>query len=171
MKRHRQLFRWTWPLSLVVAGAMSLSINPSTESAARVASPPTTAHEVELPREALAWKNATFAAPVTTTTTRVLHTGRASRGATTSPVTQAPSTAGVTVEFAKMYIYNHESGNNPAARNGAGCRGLGQACPGSKLPCSDSDYACQDAWFTGYAESRYGGWINAYHFWLAHHWW
>jgi hypothetical protein len=72
---------------------------------------------------------------------------------------------------AKMFIYMKESGNRPEARNAGGCRGLGQACPGSKLPCSDSDYACQDAWFTNYCISRYGTWVNAKAFWLSHSWW
>lgn len=71
---------------------------------------------------------------------------------------------------AKMFIYMHESGNRTTALNSIGCRGLGQACPGSKLPCGD-DYACQDAWFTNYAVSRYGGWQGAYQFWIAHRWW
>lgn len=74
-------------------------------------------------------------------------------------------------EGCKLFIYNHESGNNPGAVNSAGCRGLGQACPGSKLPCADNDYACQDAWFTNYMLSRYGSWERAYAFWLTNHWW
>lgn len=72
---------------------------------------------------------------------------------------------------AKAFIYSHESGNNPAAVNSIGCRGLGQACPGSKLPCSDTDYACQDTWFTNYMLARYGSWSNAHQFWLQHSWW
>ena len=72
---------------------------------------------------------------------------------------------------AKAFIYQKESGNNPAAVNSIGCRGLGQACPGSKLPCSNSDYACQDAWFTNYMLQRYGSWEKAKAFWLANHWW
>lgn len=58
----------------------------------------------------------------------------------------------------KAFIYCHESDNNPGAYNAGGCRGLGQACPGSKLPCTDSDYLCQDQWFTNYMSSRYGTW-------------
>ena len=72
---------------------------------------------------------------------------------------------------AKAFIYQHESGNNPGAINSQGCRGLGQACPGSKLPCSNSDYACQDAWFTNYAMTRYGSWEAAYQWWVQHSWW
>ena len=71
----------------------------------------------------------------------------------------------------KACIYMKESTNNPAAVNSIGCRGLGQACPGSKLPCSDTDYACQDAWFTNYAIQRYGGWDQAWAFWQQHNWW
>lgn len=70
----------------------------------------------------------------------------------------------------KAFIYQKESGNNPAAVNSRGCRGLGQACPGSKLPCGN-DYACQDAWFTNYAMTRYGSWEAAYNYWVKNHWW
>ncbi len=70
----------------------------------------------------------------------------------------------------KAFIYQKESGNRTTAVNSIGCRGLGQACPGSKLPCGD-DYACQDAWFTNYAMTRYGSWEAAYNFWVANHWW
>lgn len=68
------------------------------------------------------------------------------------------------------FIYYHESGCNPASVNGAGCRGIGQACPGTKLPCGD-DFACQDAYFTEYAVGRYGSWEGAYQFWIGHNWW
>lgn len=73
----------------------------------------------------------------------------------------------------KGFIYMRESGNNPAARNAGGCLGLGQACPGSKLlaVCPDLDYACEDAFFTAYANNRYGGWGGAYEFWNTHGWW
>lgn len=72
--------------------------------------------------------------------------------------------------FYANYIYMHESGCNPASVNSIGCRGIGQACPGSKLPCG-ADYACQNAYFTRYANERYGGWAGAYSFWVSHHWW
>lgn len=73
----------------------------------------------------------------------------------------------------KGFIYMKESGNNPMARNSSGCLGLGQACPGSKLlaVCPDLNYACQDGFFTAYANARYGGWGGAYEFWSSHHWW
>jgi len=70
----------------------------------------------------------------------------------------------------KMCIYMKESGNNPLAVNSIGCRGIGQACPGTKLPCG-ADYACQDAWFTNYAITRYGSWDAAWVFWQQNHWW
>lgn len=74
---------------------------------------------------------------------------------------------------AKAFIYMHESGNNPKARNSAGCLGLGQACPGSKLlaVCPNLDYACEDQFFTNYMLVRYRSWENARAFWLAHNWW
>ena len=74
------------------------------------------------------------------------------------------------------YIYGKESGGtvpgmcNPSAVNAGGCRGIGQACPGSKLPCG-ADYACQNAWFTRYALERYGSWAAAYNFHKANNWW
>lgn len=69
------------------------------------------------------------------------------------------------------YIFVKESGCRPEAVNGAGCRGLGQACPGGKLPCSDSDGECQAKWFENYAMNRYGSWQAAYDFKLAKGWW
>lgn len=75
------------------------------------------------------------------------------------------------VNLYAAYIYYRESGCNPGALNGAGCAGIGQACPGSKLPCSLTDFACQDAYFTDYALARYGSWEAAYYFWIGHGWW
>lgn len=82
----------------------------------------------------------------------------------------------------KMFIYMHESGNVPCKINGGAINcgyigslacGLGQALPCAKLTavCPLSDYNCQDAWFTNYAYSRYGGWEQSYNFWLQHRWW
>lgn len=74
------------------------------------------------------------------------------------------------------YIYGQESGGrvtgmcNPSAENAGGCRGIGQACPGSKLPCG-ADYACQNSWFNGYAMRTYGSWAAAYNFHKANNWW
>lgn len=73
--------------------------------------------------------------------------------------------------FYANFIYMHESGCRTDAVNSKGCRGIGQACPGSKLPCSNSDYACQNAFFTKYAMDRYGSWEAAYNFWQANRWW
>lgn len=91
------------------------------------------------------------------------------------PVEPAPApapvvTAPTSPNEDKAFIYQHESGNRTTAVNSIGCRGLGQACPGSKLPCGD-DYACQDAFFTKYAMDRYGSWANARKFWEANRWW
>ena len=85
------------------------------------------------------------------------------------PVAQA---APVDSNTAKMFIYMHESGNRTNAINkSSGACGLGQALPCSKMNCSLSDYACQDAWFTRYMIARYGTWENARAFWLSHNWW
>jgi len=76
------------------------------------------------------------------------------------------------LENAKLFIYEHESGNRTDAINASsGACGLGQALPCSKMGCSLSDYACQDAWFTNYMKNRYGTWENAKSFWLSHKWW
>lgn len=84
--------------------------------------------------------------------------------AVTAPA-QAPSDA-------KMFIYLKESGNNPNSINrSSGACGLGQALPCSKMGCSLGDYACQDAYFTKYMQSRYGTWENAQAFWNSHRWW
>lgn len=78
----------------------------------------------------------------------------------------------VTASAAKAFIYAKESGNDPAAVNRySGACGLGQALPCSKMPCSLSDYACQDNFFTSYMLGRYGSWENAQAFWLSHNWW
>lgn len=74
------------------------------------------------------------------------------------------------------YIYGQESGGrvtgmcNPSAVNAGGCRGIGQACPGGKLPCG-ADYACQNAWFNDYAIRAYGSWAAAYNFHKNNGWW
>jgi hypothetical protein len=89
-----------------------------------------------------------------------------------APQAAAPSGGGDCggVNQYAAFIYSRESGCNPSAMNAGGCRGIGQACPGSKLPCG-ADFACQHAWFESYGLSRYGSWAAAYQFWLANHWW
>lgn len=69
------------------------------------------------------------------------------------------------------YIYMHESGCNTEAVNWLGCTGIGQSCPASKIAYCGTDYDCQNAWFTQYANAAYGGWAGAYGFWLQHSWW
>ena len=71
------------------------------------------------------------------------------------------------------YIYNHESTCNTQAQNPAGCLGIGQACPGSKLlaVCPNLDYTCENNFFTSYAISAYGSWENAYNHEVQMGWW
>jgi hypothetical protein len=90
--------------------------------------------------------------------------------AAAAPTPVAAAVAGCGDNTYANYIYMHESGCRPAAVNSIGCRGIGQACPGGKLPCG-ADYACQNAYFSNYAIQRYGSWANAYNFWLGHKWW
>jgi LysM repeat protein len=68
------------------------------------------------------------------------------------------------------YIYMHESGCNTSSTSPNGCFGIGQACPASKLAYCGTDYSCQNAFFTSYA-NKYGGWAGAYNFWVSHGWW
>lgn len=91
--------------------------------------------------------------------------------------------------FYKNYIYDRESGNCPTKWQGehGACPayhgtpsnpnvgyGLCQATPGWKMASAGADwatnYATQDAWCTSYA-NKYGGWANAYNFWVNNHWW
>lgn len=68
------------------------------------------------------------------------------------------------------YIFDHESCSDPGRLNSGGCAGLGQACPGSKLPCGPNDIDCQVRFFDGHAAGK-GGWLASYNFWLANKWW
>lgn len=91
---------------------------------------------------------------------------------TNSAVAEAVPAYAVPEDTAKAFIYSHESGNTPTAINASsGACGLGQALPCSKMPCSLSDYACQDTFFTNYMLNRYGSWAAAEAFWQIHHWW
>lgn len=99
----------------------------------------------------------------------------ASRKATATPKASAAAIKPVggkcnTGNPYKDFIYYKESTCNPGSVNSIGCRGIGQACPGTKLPCGN-DFACQDAWFSNYAIQRYGSWEAAYNFWLRNNWW
>ncbi|MBP9852707.1 MAG: resuscitation-promoting factor RpfB [Patescibacteria group bacterium] len=85
--------------------------------------------------------------------------------------TYAAATGPVSGNAAKDFIYSRESGNNPNATNPGGCYGIGQDCNGVVRSQCGADYACQDAYFTGYAERRYGGWEGAYSFWQNNGWW
>jgi len=73
------------------------------------------------------------------------------------------------------YVISHESHWNPAALNGSGCAGLGQACPGSKLaaacPSWQTDPVCQLKFFNGYAIGRYHSWAAAYQHKTSTGWW
>jgi len=116
----------------------------------------------------ISWKPAKLSSFPTgtyqTTTKAVIVPQRAS--------TQATRPLEVSEQEAKMFIYLKESGNRPNAINASsGACGLGQALPCSKMNCSLSDYACQDAFFTRYMKARYGTWNNAKAFWLRMHWW
>lgn len=98
--------------------------------------------------------------------------------------------------YAKDYIYAHESGNCPTKWQGQHTcpsgyialfdpstpgvgYGLCQSTPAIKMadvsrgggPDWMTNYATQDSWCTYYANSRYGGWEQAYNHWLVYHSW
>lgn len=87
------------------------------------------------------------------------------------PAASSAASYPVSSNAAKAYIYNRESGNNPNATNPGGCYGIGQDCNGVLRAQCGADYACQDAYFDGYALRRYGSWEAAYAFWQANGWW
>lgn len=67
-----------------------------------------------------------------------------------------------------MFIYEHESNNNPKSTNSIGCVGLGQDCNGVlKTRCPNLDYTCEDQYFTEYMQKRYVTWQAAKEHWLA----
>lgn len=95
------------------------------------------------------------------------------RKLSSAPAAQASNGASASCgdnEFA-AFIYRKESGCRTNAINEIGACGIGQALPCSKMPCSLSDYDCQNDFFTKYAMKRYGSWQGAYNFWLSHKWW
>lgn len=110
-----------------------------------------------------------------------------------SSASQAPNTQSSTANLAGAavagcgdnaeanYIYTHESGCNPTSTNAGGCYGIGQDCNAVVKNQCGADYACQNAFFTNYANTHcdyhlgyaicYNGWAGAYQFWLTYHYW
>lgn len=87
------------------------------------------------------------------------------------PVAASPAPVRAISGSAKAFIYMKESGNNPNATNAQGCYGIGQDCNGIVKSKCGANYACQDAYFSSYANSRYGGWDGALAAWQSKHWW
>ena len=95
------------------------------------------------------------------------------------PVYVEPIYAPMTDNEAKNFIYQHESSMRLDAMNSIGCIGIGQNCPDKnghywlKDACPDwqTNYECQDAAFTNYANVRYGGWQGSVEFWKNNGWW
>ena len=73
--------------------------------------------------------------------------------------------------FYANYIFSHESCEDPGRLNSIGAKGLGQAYLHADFTCGPNDITCQINWFTGYANSTYGGWGGAYSYWLGHQLW
>ncbi len=69
---------------------------------------------------------------------------------------------------AKAFIYASESsGRTDAVNPSSGACGLRQSLPCAKMPCSLSDYSCQDNYFTQYEQKRFGSWEAAKSYWLC----
>lgn len=72
------------------------------------------------------------------------------------------------------FIVSHESGWRVTAANPSGAYGLCQSLPGSKMASAGADWqtnpVTQLRWCSGYA-AKFGGWVPAYNYWLAHHYW
>jgi len=69
------------------------------------------------------------------------------------------------------FMVQKESGWNPNALNkSSGACGLAQALPCSKLGPNWNDPVVALNWMNNYVNGRYGGWQNAYNFWLKNHW-
>lgn len=72
-------------------------------------------------------------------------------------------------------IVTRESGWRHWIVNSIGATGLCQSLPGSKMASAGADYltnpVTQLRWCSSYAQSRYGGWANAWSAWQSKHWW
>lgn len=94
-----------------------------------------------------------------------------------APVSAAPVSSGcqtgvTTGNYYEDFIIAHESGGNSCAINpSSGSCNLFQEYPCGKSGCSTSDVACELAWGNGYALQRYGGWEQAYAYWVKNHNW
>lgn len=85
------------------------------------------------------------------------------------------------------FIVMHEGSFNPCVINGGAvdctyasnggqkAYGVCQSLPGSKMATAGADWATnpitQLRWCNSYAVARYGGWLQAYNYWLAHRVW
>lgn len=69
------------------------------------------------------------------------------------------------------FMVGKESGWNPSAKNkSSGACGLAQALPCSKLGPEWDNPVVALNWMNNYVNGRYGGWEQAYNFWLAKKW-
>jgi len=69
------------------------------------------------------------------------------------------------------FMVMKESGWNPNAVNkSSGACGLAQALPCSKLGSQWNNPVVALNWMDSYVTGRYGGWQQAYNFWVANHW-
>lgn len=69
------------------------------------------------------------------------------------------------------FMVQKESGWNPNAVNrSSGACGLAQALPCSKLGPNWNDPVVALNWMNNYVNGRYGGWEQAYNFWVANRW-
>lgn len=74
------------------------------------------------------------------------------------------------------FIVSRESGwRHLVANPSSGAYGLCQSLPGSKMASAGADWETnpitQLRWCHSYAIERYGGWSQAYQFWVSRSWW
>ena len=107
----------------------------------------------------------------TTTSTTTASTTQSNQTSTTSYATSTissyTSTATGSEASAKAWIANQESGGSYSARNG---QYIGKYQLSASYLGGDYSAANQEKVADQYVHSRYGSWVNAEKFWLAHHW-
>jgi hypothetical protein len=94
----------------------------------------------------------------------------------TQPTQPVTSTAPISDNWYRDFIFQKESSGRLDAVNSIGCYGLGQDCNNvleSQCPDWRTNLTCQVDFWDRYAIRRYGSWEAAYNFWevQGHRWW
>lgn len=72
--------------------------------------------------------------------------------------------------YADFMVHKESSWNPNAYNTSSGACGLAQALPCSKIEGDWHDPVTSLNWMNNYVNGRYGGWKNAYTFWISKHW-